>query len=65
MRSERVVEWASLQEFYHDHLHLVFGVSTDILALQEAKADQADRVLIMPYTQWQDYMVTTRGGGYD
>ena len=65
MRCERVVEWASLQELYHDHLHLVLGVSTDILALQEAKADQADRVLIMPYTRWQDYTVVMRGGGYD
>lgn len=51
------MEWEKLQAAFGDRLHLVLGVATDMVALEEAKADKADRVLIMPYKEWQDYTV--------
>lgn len=41
----------------NDHIKFVVGASSDITALDSAKADEADRVLLMPYTKWYDYRV--------
>lgn len=41
----------------NDHIEFVIGTSSDIAAFDSAKADEADRVLLMPYTNWYDYRV--------
>ena len=46
-----------LEEKYDGHLHFVHGDCTNVDALAAAHADTADRVLILPYTTWQDYRV--------
>ena len=46
-----------LEEKYNGHLHFIHGECTDVEALATAHADTADRVLILPYTTWQDYRV--------
>ena len=46
-----------LEEKYDGHLHFIHGECTDVEALATAHADTADRVLILPYTTWQDYRV--------
>lgn len=59
------MEWEQLQKAFGEHLRLVLGMATDMAALQEANADKADRVLIMPYKEWQDYTVGVPRCGED
>ena len=53
------LEWSKLETMYDGHLHFIQGECTDVAALEAAHADTADRVLILPYTTWQDYRVCT------
>lgn len=47
----------AITSMMNDHIKFVVGASSDITALDSAKADEADRVLLMPYTKWYDYRV--------
>lgn len=40
-----------------ENLKFVVGSSSDIMVFNDARADEADRVLLMPYTKWYDYSV--------
>ena len=44
-------------ELMKDHIHFLFGSSSDITAYEDAHANEADRVLLLPYSKWYDYEV--------
>ena len=52
-----IVEWDDYVNQFNGHLHLLEGSFTDITVLREAGAETADRILLMPYSTWQDYRV--------
>ena len=53
-----ILVWPTLEEMYNGHLHFIHGECTDVKTLAAAHADTADRVLILPYSTWQDYRVS-------
>ena len=52
-----IAEWSLFEQLFQHKLHFLKGEAPDVAALAAAHADKADRVLLMPYTHWQDYRV--------
>ena len=46
-----------INDLMKDHIHFVIGSSSDITAYEDAHANEADRVLLLPYSKWYDYEV--------
>ena len=48
---------SEIKQSLGDKVKFIIGSLNDIDALEKAKANEADRVLLLPYTEWHDYNV--------
>ena len=52
-----IADMKDINDLMKDHIHFVIGSSSDITAYEDAHANEADRVLLLPYSKWYDYEV--------